>query len=299
MKRNPSLHIRLTDFRKVLKSVGVQNADAVAEAVFEMSVPYHIKDRYVISGSTKLVQKAKRATETASKINGYTPEQFNMLLTSMRMEAGSKRIPNIIKGTAEWTMLREVTSMAIEFANAFSYAVIADGVREYIRIGLKMMGKRYGLNKFKYYNSKIYEQKESHAVLDDDKDPEGSKAFWQCWLNAMEVYAGTTLDILIPEKFVHMIYGREEADRMEADYEDWVTAQFEGLAFVEAIPELSQFYGDNACLRYEKYKLNRDKPKREQAGKGKDEGDDYNLPSNLSAEQAEYFKALKQRKSKR
>lgn len=135
-------------------------------------------------------------------------------------------------------------------------------------------------------------------MLDEDKDPEGTKEFWQEWLKAMDTYAGTRIDILVPEKFVHMIYGREEADRMEANYEDWIIAQFEGLLFVDAIPELSQLYGDNACLRYEKYKLNKDKPKREGTKNGKEEQDDYNLPSNLSPEQAEYFKALKKRKQK-
>lgn len=48
-------------------------------------------------------------------------------------------------------------------------------------------------------------------------------------------------------------------------------------------------HGPNAKLRYDKYMLNKNKPKRDTKGKLVED----DLPKNISDEQADYFAALK------
>ena len=54
-------------------------------------------------------------------------------------------------------------------------------------------------------------------------------------------------------KYAHLVYARNHADEVGADYEDWVVAQFEGLSFMNVVPEIYQFYGEGAVNRYERY----------------------------------------------
>jgi hypothetical protein len=60
-------------------------------------------------------------------------------------------------------------------------------------------------------------------------------------------------DIEDPDKKVVFIYARECADSIKANYQDFIDAQFDKWSYLESVPELSQLYGENAKLIYQKY----------------------------------------------
>ena len=125
------------------------------------------------------------------------------------------------------------------------------------------MGKKYALNKFKYYKSHIFDLKESILVIREDKNKKGTEEFYDAYKKMMMIYGNLTVDLMNPfnpEKFKHIVYGRQEADENGAKYKDWVKAQFEGLQFLGVVPELSQFYGDKAKERYERFYTKENKP---------------------------------------
>ena len=294
--RNPALHILFTDLVKVLENMGERNASQKASIIFNKAVPYHIKNRYMVKGDARTIKAAKRNI-SVSTVDSYSVEQFNGLLYGLRTDRGDRRIQKLVKGGPDWNMLKEIKNIAIDFSNLFQLPV-HEGVRQFLIVGLKLMGKKYSLSRFKYYASKISETYEAQMVLQEDTQPAASEDFYNRWCECMEEYGGGVLDILVPEKFIHIIYARQEADEAKADYTDWITAQFEKLAFLNAIPELSMFYGDNAKARYDKYMLEQKASTRSNTGrfeKAKEEA--YNLPESMSQEQADYFAALRAKKA--
>ncbi len=52
---------------------------------------------------------------------------------------------------------------------------------------------------------------------------------------------------------VHFIHARTEAEEAGANFKVWIVAQFERLSFLNALPNLNQFYGDGALKRYKEH----------------------------------------------
>jgi hypothetical protein len=282
--RDPSLHIGLKDFIQVLKKVGIDNPEVTARAIFEKSIPYHIKNRYLVKGNTAVKKRANKIVERKVEHYDFTPEQFYGLLTSLRQMRGVKFQQKLTKGSSDWNTLIEVHRIATEFITTFNIVSIPDGYKSFINNGLDLMGKSYGLNKFKYYASKIHTAYEAELAIAEDETPKESIEFWNCWKEVMTDYTGNYFDLLVPEKFIHMVYAKQDANEADADYTDWIEAQFEGLAYLSALPELGSFHGDNAKLRYEKHMAKKTQ---------KTKKDKEDLPADVSAEHIDYFAALK------
>jgi hypothetical protein len=152
-------------------------------------------------------------------------------------------------------MLKEVAKLAYDFAEDFDIVPREDGYKEFCKLGIGLMGKQYGLNKFKTYAKSINEYFESYVMVIQDDNVEATLEFYSAWQTAM-LEAGLGNQIYIDKdykKYVHIVFARQEADERNANYEDWVQAQFAGLAFANAIPELTQYHGENAANRFEKY----------------------------------------------
>lgn len=248
--RNPSLHILKSDFVKVLASCGVKDAEALASEVMRKAVPYHVKNRSMVRiSSTAVAKKVEKVVQASS---GVDVAMFNRILTEERISMGHKRIRPVRKGDPDYGMMREIAEMASEFIKMFELEK-EEGIRIYCSIGLNIMGKKYALNKFKYYDRYIHEQAESISTIQDDEKPEDTKEMRQVYIDALVQFAGVEEKFDTPDKFVHFVYAREDADKVGANYSVWVVAQFQALAFLDTVPELSQLYGEKAIDRYKKY----------------------------------------------
>lgn len=251
--RDPVLRISQSNLVKILKDVSyVRDAKQYADAIFSAAQPYQIRNRHFINVKNSKVGKKLQKTQEAEN---PIIEKFNLILYTIRKELNHQRVKTIMKTDREYQMLKEVAQMAYEFSEDFDIKPREEGYKEFCRTGINMMGKQYGLNKFKTYKAHIWEYYESLIVIDRDENDSGTLEFYAEWQRAMLEYTGLENQIYIdrePKKFVHMVYGRQSADEAKADYSVWITAQFEGLAFLNAIPELSQFHGDNALARYER-----------------------------------------------
>lgn len=225
--------------------------------IFEASYGHQITDRYldVLKLKQKGKVKAVRSMEADSAPEG-TVEKVNLMLIHVRTSINKNiKARGILKNSKDYLMLKEIAKMAYDFADHFDIRPKDDGIKEYLTMGIGFMGK-YGLNKFKTYNNRIYESFESKVEVLTDEYKENTQLFYMKWQEKMLEYIGpeelTNLDKDYV-KFVHMVYGRLAADNSDADYGEWIAAQFDGLAFVNAIPEINQFYGENAKLRYERF----------------------------------------------
>lgn len=237
------------------RTTGVKLADMILDAAYK----YQITDRYldVLKLKQKGKEKAVRSMQ-ADDVPAQTVEKFNLLLIDVRTKLNPNvKARGILKTSRDYIMLKEVAKMAYDFAEHFDIRPKEDGMREYAEVGIGFMGK-YGLNKFKTYDSRIYEVFDSKVAVLTDDNPDNTKMMYMEWQKKMLEYVGPDEVSNLDKDFVkysNMLYARIAADEMDADYETWVEAQFDGLSFVNAIPELGQFYGDNAKKRYERYVL--------------------------------------------
>lgn len=259
--RDPSLHIRKSDLERVLNELQYDSRTAgkkLAEMIFAEAQPYQITDRYLqlLQQNTKVKAKASKSMEADERMPDGTVEKFNLLLTTFRQSSNiNARVRVIRKDSKEYILLKEVAANAYEFASHFTFVPKEEGLKKYIETGIGFMGK-YGLNRFKTYNERIFEEFENELTVLTDAKRKETDLMHEVWNGVMQKWLDNTWyeDLRKDnKKYIHIYYAREEADKLEANYVDWVEAQFEGLAFMNVIPELSQFYGENARRRYERY----------------------------------------------
>ena len=260
--RNPSIHITLSDLEKVLRDIPYTErmaANVFAKEILKLCQSYQIRDRYlqVLNAKAPVKKKMSKSMAADSKLEEGMLKKFNLMLNAIRQADNTNlKLRTIRSGTNQYTLLKEVALMAQDFSNHFEIKPVEDGYKYFIEIGLSMM-KRYGLNKFKSYENKIYDNFESYVKVAQDSDPEVTKEIYEMWASCMAEYA-SVMDVTFVEKddvkYAHFIYARDQAKEMKATVQDWVVAQFEGLAFMNVIPELYQLYGDGAKTRYERYR---------------------------------------------
>lgn len=252
--RDPFLHIRRSSLIKILKELDFkQPINTMADQLFNLAQPYQVRDKYLIVAATaKSTRKMQKSLEAENPII----EKFNGILASVRIELKHKRVKPILKMEKDYIMLKEIAKLAYDFAEDFDIKPRSDGYREYCKAGIEMMGRGYALNKFKTYHNSIVEIFTALEALSEDEDVAATLEFYATWQAMMLEYSELGDQIYIekePKKYVHMLFGRAQADLQQADYEHWLRAQFEGMAFHSAIPELTQLHGDNAVKRYERY----------------------------------------------
>lgn len=253
--RDPVMHIKLTDFTNILANHGFDNPKKLAMRIFQQAVPFNIKDRYLVKTNTKAVIKVNKEVK-ASRTASMTVQQFNRLLDAERRTIGHRHITPIRPNSPTYLLLKEVALMACDFSNSVGIENIDEGCKIYIQLGLEKMkySNAYGLNKFKYYDNSIYSTYESYEMIHNDPESVRTKEVHDIYATLLAEYAGIQRKFEKPEEYVCFLYCRLELDRIQADIEDWLRAQFEelGRAF-DSIPNPNQLFSDNALKRYYQY----------------------------------------------
>ena len=282
MRRDPSLHITRSALVSVLRQIQYDRRmmpEDLADSIFAEAQPYQLKDRYKVEATARMRKKVVRSTSAENPII----EKFNFILQQERLKAGHKVVKTVTKTSKDYLVLKEVAKIAFDFGEALDITPRDEAYREFIRIGLRMMNKKYSLSKFKFYAERIVQEVEDKAVVIMDENPEGTRTVKECFYEILDADGIHEVSEDEYGRYVHFVHARVDADSVDADYYDWVQAQFEAMAFMNAVPELSQLHGENAHARYQKYVLSGSVSERQ-------EQEDY---SGLSEEEIAYREALK------
>lgn len=256
--RNPTIHIRMSHFVKILKDIGIKQPQAVAEQIFTKAVPYSILSRYQVPVSAQGKQKIGKVL-AAARNDEITVTAFNRILSHARKDAGHLYFKEIRQDDKiEYPQLKDVAALAVDFCQHCNLTDVHDGCRVYLTLGLELMGNKrnqYNLGKFKTYDSRIYAAYESLKSISEDEDAVGTRHMHDLYtLLLMEYAAISRDDLLRPENYYLFILTRDEADKVDANYEDWLRAQFEEMGrMYDKVPELTQLYTAAAVKRYYSY----------------------------------------------
>jgi len=289
--RDPVLHIKQSKLQEILDDMlsGSQTViDANNVLLLATERKYQLKDRYqVVVKNNKTRNKAARTITAENDIT----EKFNQILTSIIQQRQLKNIPLILKDSKEYTALKEAANFAFTYANDLDVVPREEGYKNFIEVGLHIMGKKFSVMKLKYYLPKIYDITECLQVIAKDNDREGTLAFREAWKKISALYTNSWFDSGNDEDYVHFVYGRQEADLAKAKYDDWIKSQFDQLAFLNVIPELNQLYGLNAQKRYRSFAAKQGIKK---GGRVSDTKDTYS-----SAEESLYFQKLREKRAEK
>jgi len=262
--RDPSLHIRKSDLIRVLNDIKYTSRTTGADLVkdiFNDGQDYQITDRYleILESKSKAKKKIKKSQKADKGVPNRTVEHFNKCLNNFLKGDNFYRKQNLItKEHKDYILLKEIAKNAYEFTTLFDIDSQKEGFDEYIKLGYSMM-RKYSLNRFKYYDTKIHEAFENKLAVLTDNDRASTLEFYNLWKEVMVEYSGMDefIDLLDDySKFYFMVVGRQQADENRAPYDEWIVAQFEGLSFLNVLPELAQFSGEGAKDRYVKMKRN-------------------------------------------
>lgn len=281
--KDPTLHITRSALVKILSEVKFSartGPKVLANKIFEQAQPYQIRNRTIVKGNKKVRTKIDRLKKAENPIVPV----FNRILMAVRMKLKHKGIKAINKESSQYITLVEVSNLAYQFSEDFDIVPREDGYKLFCELGISMMGRVYGLNKFKYLSEKITQRCADMVEVLHDPKVEDTKEFYEAWKLILIKYTGIEKDIQISDytEYIHFVEGRKLADQYEADYTEWIEAQFAELAFLNTVPELAQLSTENACTRYERF-----------VTKQSVKADDGSVPEEFTSDkESEYFKKL-------
>lgn len=255
MPKDPAMFIRLSDFTDILANNGFASPKKLAMRIFTQAVPLNIKNRYRVEGDAKTREKAHKVIKSA-KTEDMTVQRFNRILDAERRKVGHRHITQIQQGSKDYQLLKDVAILAVNFAHEAGIANVDEGCQMYIQLGLEKMKRhsQYALGKFKYYDHEIYRMYESYDTVASDPEPELTKEVYDAYTRLLAEYAGFGREFSSAEDYVCFIFARIEAQKVGADMEDWVRAQFEELGrMYDSIPNPNQLFSEAALRRYYSY----------------------------------------------
>ena len=265
MKRTPILHIRRDDLTVVLNKILPDNVaiTKVVDKLYDVAKreKFQLKSMYRFEA----LSKTKKRGDRVLNAENTKVEIFNRLLAGIRTEQRVKGVTKLILQTdKEYVVLKEITALAIDFHEQSGNNSLEQSFIFFIKVGIELMRKKYALSKFKYYKDKIYDRHVVQLVINKDNAPELSKKFYAIWKRIVKGYAPDYIDIESEEDYANIVLARMEADEMKATYDDWITSQFEGLSFLDVIPNFNQLYGINAKKLYQEYVNNKSYKRKEE-----------------------------------
>lgn len=241
--RDPSIHVKRSDLLKILSDYGINHRDM--PGIMLAASKKALKFRANLTLPAKTRKKAERVLEAGDEL----VEEFNRAYVTVMAENNIK-VLSIRKNNTQYLTLKEITQSAREFCTLFELDP-QQGFLMYIRMGVKLLNKKYSLYRLKSVSDRIVDRYRTTLTINTDPSPINTGLMYAAWERAVKKYFNSVIDVKGDiDKYVHFVYAKQDADSVEARYEDWIDAQFEKWAFINNIPEFSQLHGDNAKINY-------------------------------------------------
>lgn len=244
--RNPAIHLLKSELNDLLIK-GIKKGiapDKLADFVFNF-----------YSNSLQHRKEIRLKTKEKLVINSGDVNQFLGALFDVRSKEGKGRYIQILKGNSkQMNLAKEISEIAQDFTEEAKKTPY-EGYRLFCEIGVMLMGRKFGLNKFKSLAPRIFEYLEYSKLVDNDPKQAQTIQFFQIYARRITAETGVTYPLAKGDyiRFVDFYFGREQADKLNAKYIDFINAQFEGWSFMSVLPMRYNMHGDTATDFYYKY----------------------------------------------
>lgn len=248
--RDANINIKLSDLKQIFSKLGIEGIGTQEFA--RACLPFNCKTRVNITTTTTKSRKIQKTR----KINIENVNLFRTILMSVRTEQNHNfdYLKYVNEKSVDYTNLSQATEVALDFAHGFNMTK-SDGFEEYIKIAIKLMRKKFSLNKFKYLAGKVFEVKRIDEIVQGEGLKKGAIVAKE-YFKQLESHSKIKYTADVPnDVFVNFIYAAADIEAAKANIRDWITAQFEGLAFMDVLPEINQLHESGAKERYLKFKF--------------------------------------------
>ena len=252
--REPSIHIKEKDLIGILEIV-LSDMDldimAIAQDITRRAKSKTLYNRGVSVSNNKLDNKVKtllKASESdtnlLSNLIYYIRRRKSKLYTTKKIE----------KCSSEYTQLKELTKVCIEFCNTFNLSK-KEGFTRYLELAIPKISSslRFVLKLINMADT-IFQLQEAQLLIDNDTDKVETKLAHDTYVNLIATKTGILNSYIDnPMTYCKFIEVKDITDKLDIPVDIYIKAQFAGLNWTDSFPEPAQLVGDKAIGRLNKY----------------------------------------------
>jgi hypothetical protein len=247
--REPSIHITLSDFKEIAKELGI---DDVANEFFRMARKRAINSRSILVSNNKI----NKQVNNVLLANQGDAQMVADIIYATRIKLKHKGVRKINQGNLrEWNNCKKLAEICNTFCQDFELPT-REGFIKYIELGIKKMPDARGLTtRLIGLQDSITEEFSAIKEIQElsPKDKQTISQIQDFYVRQIADRTGIYEPIKDPGKFTHFIRLYDFLNKKGWNYKEYIIAQFEGLAWCNGIPELSQLTSEKAISRYNKY----------------------------------------------
>lgn len=254
MARQPSIHITEKQLALVIEKVfDLYPKDAKEKAIeiLKLTQGKQLTNRKISVSNDKLMKQATKVI----KANKGDVDQLNQLIFYIRKTKSKLYIREKFKPDSnDYKQLKELANICNQFCTQFNFNK-KEGYTNYlmeciphISSSLNYVGKLINMAE------KVFNNYENKELVSKDTNPKLTKTIIEYYIKLIIRKTGIPpLNMDNPVNYVKFIKVREKIEQLDIGYEDFIDAQFEGLAWTDNYPEPGQLINDKAIERLNKY----------------------------------------------
>ena len=247
--REPSIHITLSDFKEIANELGI---DDVANEFFRIARKRAINSRTILVSNNKI----NKQVNNVLLANQGDAQMVADIIYATRIKLKHRGVRKINQGNLrEWTNCKKLAEICNTFCQDFELPT-REGFIKYIELGIKKMPDARGLTtRLIGLQDSITEEFSAIKEIQElsPKDKQTISQIQDFYVRQIADRTGIYEPIKDPGKFTHFIRLYDFLNKKGWNYKEYIIAQFEGLAWCNGIPELSQLTSEKAISRYNKY----------------------------------------------
>ena len=247
--REPSIHITLSDFKEIAKELGM---DDIANEFFRIARKRAINSRSILVSNNKI----NKQVNNVLLANQGDAQMVADIIYATRIKLKHKGVRKINQGNLrEWNNCKKLAGICNTFCQDFELPT-REGFIKYIELGIKKMPDARALTtRLIGLQDSITEEFSAIKEIQElsPKDKQTISQIQDFYVRQIADRTGIYEPIKDPGKFTHFIRLYDFLNKKGWNYKEYIIAQFEGLAWCNGIPELSQLTSEKAISRYNKY----------------------------------------------
>lgn len=248
--REPSIHITKLQFEEILNTLEVDNFPV--EAFFVIARKMAINHRAVLVSNNK---NTKRVTNLLLASKGDAALVADIIYAT-RIKLKHRGVRKINEGNQkDWVACKKLADICNTFCNDFGLDT-REGFIKYIELGIsRMTDVRNLIQRLIGMQENITEAYQSQKELSELNRSQLNMVisikdyYYRKIADATGIYDNVDK----PEKLIHFLRLKEFLDEHKWDYNTFIDAQFESLAWCSGLPDITQLYTDKAIERYNKF----------------------------------------------
>ena len=254
MEREPSIHVTRSTLIRIVKGLGIHLSKPNIDRIMREARGVSADNRTMVATKVKETRQVRRTNGTIQAANIAAE-----LAYGIRVKKKHIGVTKIKQTDPAWAQVRELVPSLNIFCETYNLPQ-RKGYLEFLMVGFNLMELKKA-NNFNYWASWmlkhadwINQTYQNNNEIKTDEYPRETQQLMSLFSTKVSEMTGMYSDYSKNNNdYVHFIRARKLADRLGVDYETFIDAQFEALAFCNGIPRLVDLDNEKAEERLTKY----------------------------------------------